>query len=613
MLRFLQIAILVAGFLTLCGGIYGQNRFEGYSLTVEANNDGLCPLRYLPGANNGNSLEVYIAGTRQSVKAINLKACDGSEVRQSSVFADGLGRWCFSGPEPFYDIKLKNGVTYLWYALTKESGTYNVKDFRPVTRTAGPNPQYVFSEPADYTTTIKNAIAFIAAREGGTLRFPDGDYIVGTTDGRTRDPNYEAITLPSGIIIEGSSGNWSVPSSNLPFRHSPTRIRLKNDNQSIFRIGGCTNRVTIRQLELLGNTAVYDETLTGSNAGTIGVEALGKWVIDPVSKQQSANSSQFINFENLTFQSFEKGIYVHNANEGSCKPAEQGCDWWQFDYVRVDHVLFANNRTGIWMNTFNTDWHIRNSFFGYAASNGPGDGIRIQKGASIMIEQTFGGGYNYSSAIGGTFLNIDYVANLTVLNSSSENGQRSIYTNPAGAVSDTTITVINSAFGDPIELRGRLNYVSTGSLYQAKTITADPTVTITSTGDRFCYDPYTAPGRCTDTAGRNVARPNFSGGRIMFQTGSVANSSGKAADNIEGRPNLFGYNVEIRDGLMQYDPNVNFRLINAWASGADGRPPVKDGAFVYCNDCRRGNICSQGTAGVDGAFAKRINGQWRCD
>jgi hypothetical protein len=35
--------------------------------------------------------------------------------------------------------------------------------------------------------------------------------------------------------------------------------------------------------------------------------------------------------------------------------------------------------------------------------------------------------------------------------------------------------------------------------------------------------------------------------------------------------------------------------------------------LVYCKDCRRGNVCSQGQAGSDGAFAKRINGQWRCD
>lgn len=610
---FARKVTFVAAMLVLCASISAQNNFEGYSLTVEANEDGVCPVRWLPSAGGGNAVDVFVAGTNQQTRAAGLTACDGSSLAGNRVTPNGIGKWCFSGAEPMYEIKLQNGISYLWPALTKESGIYNVKDFRPVRRTTDNPAKYVSSEPADYTKTIKNAIAYIAARQGGTLRFPDGDYIVGTTDGTTRDPAYQAITVPPGIVIEGSSANASLPSSNLPYRTSSTRVRLKNDNQTIFRIGGCTARVTIKNIELLGNGAVYGELLTGSNVGTIGVEGLGKWAIDPVTKRQSPNSTQIVRFENITIQNFDKGIFVHNTSERNCKPAEQACDQWQFDYVRVDHGFFLNNKTGIWINTFNTDWLINNSVFSYIATNAPGDGIRMQKVGSMLLQQTWGGGYDLGASIGGTFLNIDYVGGLTIINTGSENGKRSIYTNPAGGVSDTTITVINSGFGDPIELRGRLNYVSSGTFYQPNTIVADPTVTITSTGDRFCYDPYTLPGRCKDSAGRNVLRPNFNGGRIMFQTGSVANSNGKVADNIEGRPNLFGYNVEIRDGLMQYDPNVTFKLINDWASGADGRPPVKDGAFVYCNDCRRGSVCSQGTAGTDGAFAKRVNGQWRCD
>ena len=611
MFKVSQNAFLLAAIFILSVNIYAQNRFEGYSLTVEANEDGACPVRWLPSAGGGNAVDVFVAGTNLQTRATGLTACDESSSTGNRINPNGLGKWCFSGAEPMYEIKLQNGVTYLWPALAKESGVYNVKDFRPVRRALDNPVKYVFSEPADYTKTVKNAIAYIAARQGGTLHFPDGDYIVGTTDGSTRDPSYQAITIPSGVVVEGSGANASIPSSNMPYRKTSARIRLKNDNQTIFRIGGCTNQVTIKNIELLGNDLVYGETLRGSNVGTVGIEGLGKWAIDPVTKQHLPNSTQFIRFENLTIQNFEKGIFVHNVNERNCKPAEQSCDQWQFDYVRVDQVFFLNNNTGLWINTFNTDWYVSGTFFGYAAKKAPGDGIRLQKTGSMLLQQTWGGGYDQGPNIGGTFLYIDYVGGVTIINSGAENGKRSIYTNPAGGASSTTITVINSGFGDPVELRGRLNYVSSGTFYQPNTIIADPTVTITSTGDRFCYDPYALPGRCKDSLGRNVLRPNFSGGRIMFQTGNVAD--GKGADKIEGRPNLFGYNVEIRDGLMQYDPNVNFKLINDWASGADGRPPVKDGAFVYCNDCRRGNICSQGTAGTDGAFAKRINGQWRCD
>jgi hypothetical protein len=611
MLKFLQNTIFIAAVLVLCVGTFAQNRFEGYSLTVEANEDGACPVRWLSSVGGGNSIDVFVAGTNMQTRASGLTACDESSISGNRVIPNGLGKWCFSGAEPMYEIKLQNGINYLWPALTKDTGFYNVKDFRPVRRTTDTPAKYVAGEPADYTKTIKNAIAYISARQGGTLRFPDGDYIVGTTDGSTRDPNFQAITVPSGVVIEGAGANTSLPSTNMPFRKTSTRIRLKNDNQTIFRVGGCTNQVTIRNLELLGNDAVYGESLRGSNVGTVGIEGLGKWAIDPVSKQQSPNSTQIVRLDSVTIQNFDKGFFVHNVNENNCKPAEQACDQWQFDYVRIDNSFFLNNKTGIWVNTFNTDWHIAGTFFSYTARNAPGDGIRMQKVGSMLLEQTWGGGYDQGANIGGTFLYIDYVGGVTIINSGSENGKRSLYTNPAGGITSTTITVINSGFGDPVELRGRLNFVSTGSFYLARNFNADPSVTISSTGDRFCYDPYVLPGRCKDSAGRNFSKPNFVGGRIMFQTGSVA--EGKDADKIEGRPNLFGYNVEIRDGLMQYDPNVNFNLINAWASGADGRPPVKDGAFVYCNDCRRGPVCSQGTAGVDGAFAKRINGQWRCD
>ena len=99
----------------------------------------------------------------------------------------------------------------------------------------------------------------------------------------------------------------------------------------------------------------------------------------------------------------------------------------------------------------------------------------------------------------------------------------------------------------------------------------------------------------------------------MFETGRLGEDTGP--NRIEGRPNYFGYNVRIGDGLMQFDPNITFRDITAWAAGTGTRPKVEDGAFLYCKDCRRDNsgICSQGTPGRDGSFAKRVNSQWRCD
>jgi hypothetical protein len=202
---------------------------------------------------------------------------------------------------------------------------------------------------------------------------------------------------------------------------------------------------------------------------------------------------------------------------------------------------------------------------------------------------------------------------VSVISSESERGRGSIYTDPQGSIANMMLTVIGSVFDDEIDLNGRLNFMSSGNFFGAKTIEADPGVTINSVGDRYCYDSAVLKGRCVDASGRNVADPGVSGGRKMFETGRVGEDTGP--DRIMGRPNFFGYNVRIGDGLMQFDPNITFRDIENWARGAGTRPKVEDGAFLYCKDCRKSSsgTCTQGSAGTDGAFAKRINGQWRCD
>ncbi len=605
-------SIIVALFVVFSSG-YAQNKFDGYSLVVEADISGACPVKYQPSAGNGNSVDVYIAGTEQRTPATGLTACDGATKSGANSFNINhtTGAWCFEGPEPFYDVKLRNGTVYLWYPTTKDTGFFNVKDYRPVVRSAGANPQYTFSDPADWTNTIRNAIAVIAVRQGGTLIFPDGDYIVGTLDGNRRDPSYQAITLPSGIVLQGSGANASIPTTNLPSRRGSTRLRLRHENQTIFRIGGCTNHVTVQNLELLGNSALFGE-MPRQNRGNYGIEGLGKWIMKGQMGQQEPNTSQSIKIENVTFQNLDKGIYVHNANDERCNTAEQHCGGWQFDYVLVDQGMFINNGTGIWVDTYNTDWKISNSFFSYSKQNPPGDGIYLQKAGIVLVEQTFGGGYNYGAHIGGTFLTMVTGTSLTVVSSGSERSERSIFTSPVGSITSMMVNVIGSVFGDKIDLNGRFNYNSTGNFYLAKTIDAEPSVTINSVGDRYCYDSQVLPGRCTDEQGRNVANPGPFGGRRMFETGRFGEDTGP--NKIEGRPNYFGYNVEIGNGLMQFDPNITFRDITAWAAGQGVRPRVQDGAFLYCKDCRKNSsgICTQGGSG-DGAFAKRVASQWRCD
>ena len=88
------------------------------------------------------------------------------------------------------------------------------------------------------------------------------------------------------------------------------------------------------------------------------------------------------------------------------------------------------------------------------------------------------------------------------------------------------LTVIGCVFGDKIDLNGRLNFISSGNGYGARTIDAEPGVTITSVGDRYCYDSTVLPGRCTDDGGRTVFDPGITGGRKMFETGRIGEDTG---------------------------------------------------------------------------------------
>ena len=605
---FCGLSCVIALFLTIAVSAQEQKTFEGYSLEVEADNSGACPVKYLPPGQN--SIDVFVAGSNLQTPATGLKACGGSRVQGSQVTPDGTGEWCFQGSEDYYEVKLKNNVSYLWHPITKDTGFYNVKEFQPIRRTAGTTPKYEFTTPADHTKTIKNALAFLAARQGGTLYFPDGDYVVGTTNGSTRDPNYQAITIPSGVTIVGAGTNISFPTSPAPPNRSATRIRLRNENQTIFRIGGCTRFVAVKNMELLGNTAGPGES-PRKFTGNYGIEALGKWTQDPATRALMGNTSHYFNIEFMTFQNLDKAIYVHNATP--CLPGTQLCNSWQADHFKVDHGAFYNNNTGIEVHTFNTDWIVSNSFFAYMEANAPGIGIYIQKAGTFLIQQTFGGGYDYAGGIGGTFVHVETVGSLTINSSSSERSRRSIYTVPWGAITSQMLTIMGSIFNDPIELNGRMNFTSVGNFYYGGTMKTAPEVTINSVGDKFCIDPLVMPGHCKDSSGRPTSKPGINQGRIMFKSGRFPEGTG--ADLIERQPNYFGYDVELGDGLMQFDPDITFKDITAMAAQAPGSPRVKDGAMVYCKDCRKSNTgaCTQGQAGSDGAFAKRVNGQWRCD
>ena len=63
---------------------------------------------------------------------------------------------------------------------------------------------------------IQSALAYIATKNGGTLRFPEGDYVVGGV------PGFKGIALPSGVIrisavvsAAGHSSSTVLPSPEI--------------------------------------------------------------------------------------------------------------------------------------------------------------------------------------------------------------------------------------------------------------------------------------------------------------------------------------------------------------------------------------------------------------
>jgi hypothetical protein len=111
----------------------------------------------------------------------------------------------------------------------------------------------------DDSVAIQSALAFLATRNGGTLQFPEGEYLVGGI------PNYKGIVVPTGVNIQGVSGIQSNSYTNNVVQRSPSRITLVGANRSIFKIGECTERLVFRDIELYAR----------SNENTAGFEAVG--------------------------------------------------------------------------------------------------------------------------------------------------------------------------------------------------------------------------------------------------------------------------------------------------------------------------------------------------
>lgn len=539
----------------------GANRFEGYNIFLDAldtqNPDGSsCATRYVPPATQITITDLNPATPMRLASCSGAPAVRSVSATTATINADENNyKWCFTGEDRMYQISFQGDrfagrITYNWIANpdAADAGFYNVRDFgaKGDGRT-------------DDTVAIRSALAFIASRGGGgVLRFPEGDYSVGKT------ANYKGITLAPGVTIEGVGSILTGAPINNVVQRSPSRISLAPGvrEAAIFRIGECTERVAVRDIELYAH----------GQDKTYGIEALGTNL-----------TSQDFFIERVTFNQFYRGFYAHALKVSGTTSA------WQFDFVKVRDSRFLYNRdAGIWVDIWNTDWKIDGSFFQAPAKTATNraDGIYLYRAGMVSITETFAGVPGGTGASGGSkggdFLHIIENGNLTVIGSQTEGMSRSLVFGELQGAGNLSypITLINNIFGEGIEIKARRMLVSTGNLYSAGSVRLNNDVEVYSTGDRFCYDGYILG---CQAAGNKT---NFIGGKVIFATGQPTNGT------VPGRPMVLGSEVQMPTFRSSELPRNS-----------------NNGTMLFCADCRRNSQCAGGGQGAPAMF---INGRWEC-
>ena len=549
--------VFCAVILSCAAAVAAQNRFEGYNVILsvpETQRGAACAIRYAPP-----TTAVTIADLNPQTP-MNVRACDGSGASLTKTGASTATmranasdfKWCFQGEDKMYRIsfngdEFQRTVIYDWVPTPDERsrGVYNIKDWGA----AGDGR-------TDDTVAIQSALAYLATRNGGVLFFPEGDYQVGGT------PDYKGLALPSNVTIQGAGGIQTGAATNNVVRRNPTRITVNGTRRAVFRIGECTERVTIKDIEL--NAASPQETS--------GVEALGAYT-----------SSQGFEFDNVAFSNFNRGINAYGLKQTDLN--------WQFDYINIRRCRFIfNTDAGLFTNVRNSDWKIEDSLFvnPKRTPTQKADSMHIERAAAVVIDNTFGGGF--AGALGGTFLNVLDSGGILVSHSGTEAMTNSfVYNevnNPYAGDYTAPITFLNSGFGNPIIFNARRTFVSLGNSYAGDAFRADERLRVYSTGDRFCYDGYILG--C-----RGSAKNNFDKATVIFMTGQPSEGQ------VQGHPTFFGTDVQF--GAPVQMPSLAQNALPA------GRP---NGSLVYCTNCRRNTTPCQ--AGGTGAPAMVVGNQWSC-
>jgi hypothetical protein len=520
-----------------------------------------------------------------------------------------IGRWEVSVPPGRYNVRVSGGALLPKEAYTltmlaqaactcnASSGSLNVKDCGAIG-----------DGLTDDTDAIGCALSKLNAIGGGKLYFPAGTYKV---SGSHTYPL--PLLLPSGVTIEGTNGGLSYGTNigNCVIKLQPVHQPLA----ALFKIGEGIKHVAIRDIALSSSTT----------SGTTAILAEGLY---------PHTSLEFI-FSNISFINFEYGIRVSPTN---CDINSTCSDAWQFDDVKADFLSFIGCKFGIYIDTENSDWLITNVFnlmpARDSATEPQSSAFYFKRAGFIQIEHALGGGVPDT---GGNFIYAGHLGSLFVTNSQVENVTNAfVWGHPRPQPDtpdegDTTarIIFIGNQWGYPVLIRHRVTFISMANHYGKSVVTnLSPYARIYSTGDRFCYDPgigapapapspspAPSPEDCSAAYGFQEG-PGVSG-TIVFESGQPKESyNNNNGASVAERPAQFNTRPVLNkgvdvNGVLQFAPAFTYLQLT--------QPPAPpDGAFVYCSDCKldsSGSCVSPATPGAtgNGAFAKRINGAWKCN
>jgi|GEM_PF-2480393 len=441
----------------LTSAVLSQNRYNGTMRNTENYRATI----------TGNVTVFTRDGSNNLVAANDISGCDSIAVSGNTVTPGSANYFCFqssSSTNKYYVKFGTSGTPYLWLSenLRSPEGFYSIEEFG------------ASRDSVNNTYPLKNALAYIGSRpeSGGKLKIPNGVFKVESGSNPSTLPNSVSVSvpavLPPGITIYGTNGKTNFSSS---------RIQVDVGNKTIFKIGGLTDSITIRDLGLvtpLESVLVSGATKYQYRPGTIAIYA----------SDETPYSSQHMLFSNLTIQGFEHGIYVKG-----CNPDGAGCGStvyraWQFDYVKLEDSNI-DAFYGVRVDAKNSDWVMTNTTFNTGNSaNGLSRGVcvLIEKAGEITMDNVFGGAPHIEGSTTNRSLRpeafikvsgIDTHATLNLRGVESEETDHSLLYEGSNPFLETwrfPIHLEGSNMGDPVTIKNNVILISVGNSYWSNTV-----------------------------------------------------------------------------------------------------------------------------------------------